>query len=406
VKSYDFQTLLGEFGEVRTALRKVKLIHYFLNEFGELLAPMAVRAPDRVPANPADTSLLRLSARTLGDRGFIFGNNYIRNYHMPERKGVQITLRLPGETLRIPERPVDVPSGSYFIWPVNLEVGPALLKYSTAQLITRVTHADTTTYYFFAVPGIAPEFAWALTSTTSIEAPGIESSPSDGRVYLRNVTPSERTAITLRSPVGGVTRIVVLSQQQAEQLWRVEVGGADQISLATHEVVYSDGERLHVQTTNPPHVPRKAVAVKVEKLRDADPIGPVKLFNAVNWRKVEIALAPSDSAFAGAARYRLTIPVDALSSATDVIVAIDYLGDVARLYSGDVLLNDNFFNGTTWRISARRYQEAIRRGPLELHILPLRSDAPIYLGRRPALQGQRAELLGVTATMLYDDTLR
>jgi hypothetical protein len=383
VKSYDFQTLLSEFGEVRQSFRKVKLVHYFLNDFGEQLAPMVVRAPDRMPANTGDTSVLRLSARTLGNSGFLFGNNYIRNYTMAARRNVQIALQLPGETLRIPDRPIDIPSGAYFIWPVNLRVGPALLKYSTAQLITRITNADTTTYFFFAVPGIAPEFVFAADSAATIGAPGIDVTDADGRIAVRNITPSRRPAITMRHPGGGLMRIVVLSSEDAEQMWRLRGG---------------------VGFTNP-ETPRR-VQIQVEKVRDAVPVGPVKLFNAVTWRKVEIALAPSDSAFADAARYRITVPRDASSEDTDVILTIDYIGDVARLYAGDVLLNDNFYNGTPWRISMRRYADAIKSGPLELRILPLRSDAPVYLGRRPRFDGQKAELISATAAIVNDYVVR
>ena len=170
VKSYDFQALLGEFGEMRPSFRRAKLMHYFLNEFGEQLAPMVVRAPDRVPADVADTSVLRLSARTLGERGFIFGNNYIRNYPMPARRAVQVELRLPGETLRVPEQPADVASGAYFVWPVNLDMNGVRLKYSTAQLFTRTRNQGITTWFFFAPDGIAPEFSFDAASVASIQA--------------------------------------------------------------------------------------------------------------------------------------------------------------------------------------------------------------------------------------------
>lgn len=325
--------------------------------------------------------MLRVSARALGNSGFIFGNNYIRNYPVPARRNVQIALQLPGETLRMPERPIDIPSGAYFIWPVNLRVGPALLKYSTAQLITRVARADTTTFYFFAVPGIAPEFAFAPDRAVSIEAAGMETGTND-RVYVRNVRPGNAPAITLRT-IDGVTRIVVLTQEQAEHLWRI-------------------GDRVVFQ---PPRVGRE-LAVRFEKVRDADAIGPVPMFNAVTWRKVEIALAPSDSAFAAAARYRISLPALAVDDSSDVILTINYVGDVAQLYAGDVLLNDNFYNGTPWRVSARRYADAIRRGPLELRILPLRGDAPVYMGRKLNWPGQRAELVSITATTVYEETVR
>jgi hypothetical protein len=133
----------------------------------------------------------------------------------------------------------------------------------------------------------------------------------------------------------------------------------------------------------------------------------VPLFNAVTWRKVEIALAPSDSAWAGAARYRFSVPAAALDSVSDVMLEIRYVGDVARLYSGDRLLNDNFYNGTPWRISARRYREEILRGDLELRILPLRGDAPIYIpGGVLGFPGQRAELISISATRVQEPVLR
>ena len=119
---------------------------------------------------------------------------------------------------------------------------------------------------------------------------------------------------------------------------------------------------------------------------------------------MEIALAPSDSAFDGAARYRNNVDTSALGQLDEVILDINYVGDVARLYdSAGELLNDNFFNGTTWRVGLRRYRDALARGPLELRILPLRADAPIYIpsSRRPNITGQRADLIGLTAIPVY-----
>ena len=45
IKSYDFQGPLGEFGQERASLRKLKVFDYFLNDFGADLAPMTVHAP-------------------------------------------------------------------------------------------------------------------------------------------------------------------------------------------------------------------------------------------------------------------------------------------------------------------------------------------------------------------------
>lgn len=119
IKSYDFQAPLGEFGEERASFRELKVFQYFVNDFGSELAPMIVHAPDRLPRNPADLSVPRASVRSKGQTGFIFFNNYIRGYRMPARPATQFIVRLPHGNLILPRRPVDIPSGAYFIWPFN-----------------------------------------------------------------------------------------------------------------------------------------------------------------------------------------------------------------------------------------------------------------------------------------------
>ena len=90
-----------------------------------------------MPAGLADTTTFRVAARTLGDRGYIFFSNYLRGHHMAEQI-VRVALTLPGETVVVPSV---VASGAYGIWPVNTRIGSALLKYSTAQLVTRTAGA-------------------------------------------------------------------------------------------------------------------------------------------------------------------------------------------------------------------------------------------------------------------------
>ncbi len=413
VVSYDFQAPLSEYGEMRESFRRIKLVHYFLNAFGGKLAPMVVRRPAALPASEMDTTVPRLSARTLGDHGFIFFNNYLRQYHMSDRSGVQVELRLPGETLRVPESPVDVPSGAYFIWPVNLAVGGALLKYSTAQLLTRLgpPPSGDSVYVFFAVPGIAPEFAFAANTVASVEAPGGATSRDSTRILVRALHPGPGVALTVHPRTGPAVRVMLLSEAEAQNLWRGDFGGAERLVLSPEEVFFESG-RVHLRSVGSPEfsfevypalasgptanaqlrrlggdgvftryaatLPARRVRLAVDPVRAAAPVPPVPLFNAVSWRHVAIALAPSDSAFASAAVWRLRVPPRASLGSGDVL-EIRYEGDVARLSSRGELLDDNFYDGLPWRIGLARFASELRRGPLELRILPLRSDAPIYL---------------------------
>jgi hypothetical protein len=153
--------------------------------------------------------------------------------------------------------------------------------------------------------------------------------------------------------------------------------------------------------------PARPATVAVTQVREAGAAPPVTLYNAVTWRTVEIALVPSDSAWEQAGRWRIDVPPDALEGLSDLFLEIRYTGDQARLYAGDELLTDNFFNGLPWRIGLKRYADVLRRGPLELRILPLRADAPVFIpaSLRPTdfgAGGQRAEVQAVEAIPEYE----
>jgi len=61
-----------------------------------------------------------------------------------------------------------------------------------------------------------------------------------------------------------------------------------------------------------------------------------------------------------------------------VYLEIGYAGDVARLSAGGRLVEDSFFNGETWSVGLKQMLGEKIAGPLELSVLPLRRDAPVY----------------------------
>ncbi len=267
-KSYDFQAPLGEFGQARESLRKLKLMHYFLNDFGDQLAPMAPHAPDRTARQPRRRLASRASppARR-ATHGFVFVNNYVRGLEMPQRDGFQVELKLPSGTVRIPEQPITLPSGAYGIWPVNLPLTGAsgastMLRYSTAQLFKRVVNSGQTFYFFFAIPGIRPEFGFPKdtvvktiepTPTTRLQADkqrllaagsmAIRDFPQPGSTQDVRAFASADQVTWLSLP--GDVHLVVLPQSQAENIWRVDNPALLVASAAT---VFSDGDTWTLQS--------------------------------------------------------------------------------------------------------------------------------------------------------------
>lgn len=442
VKSYDFQAPLGEYGQPNASYRKLKVVHQFLRDFGGDLAPMTRTLPDIVPSGMDDTSTLRVSARTLGDRGFVFFNNYVRNHPLPLQRQVQVNLRLPSGSLALPRRPVDVPSQTSFFWPVNMSLVGAELHYATAQPFARLVAGGRTWFFFTPTPGIEPEFVFAENTVAAIEAPAGAIVREGGTAIVTGLRPSTDAAILLRSRSGADTGIVLLPREVAENAWVLPFAGRERMIL-TQAAAFAHGETIHLRSrdatafqfsvfpvlerTPSASVPvetagadgmfasyRAAVApvqasVGLEPVHEAGLAKEVKLGPSVKWRGTAVAIVPDDSEFASAAAWRVKLPEALGQALRGVFLRIRYKGDIARLYAGDQLVDDSFYNGTPWEIGLSELGEALTGRELRIEVLPLRSDAPIYLpkGARPDFRGksQIATIETIEAVPEYEVTL-
>jgi hypothetical protein len=426
VKAYDFQAPLGEFGQMHPSFRDLKSIHLFLRDFGASLAPMTAYFPAQMPKGKQDTETPRLAVRSDSRSGFLFLNDYQKDHPLPDQKGVQVQLKLASGPVTIPRKPVDIPSGTYTFWPVNLPVGGVVLEYATAQPLCRI--ADPDTYLFFAWPGIAPEFVFQASGEASIEAPQAHVTRAEGRVAIGGIAPGLAASIEIRAKDGYRTQILVLSREQARNIWKAPLGGRERLVYSPSDV-YFDGDQIHLSSTDTaklsfavfPGLDREAagfhpsgtegifksyaaavepihVEAEVRQVQEAATAAPVRMGQ-------EVAMAPEERAFAGAARWSIRVPDVKSAAVGEVLLRIAYQGDVARIYAGGRLITDDFYHGAPWEIGLRGIPAAELKQGLELKILPLRADAPIYLASeaKPAIPagGQVAQVTDVLVVPEY-----
>ena len=443
VISYDFQAPLGEFGQMNETFHKLKVLHQFIREFGTDLAPMAAHLPDVVPSGPGDTTTLRVSARADGNHAFLFFNNYLRKYTLPEQKGVQVRLELPSEEIVIPREPVTIPSQSSFIWPVNLEMNGVLLKYATAQPFATLADGKDSYYFFMTSPFENAEFAFDESTITLMHSRSVDVFHKGGRIYVRNVEPSRGEAIVATTTDGRDAHIILLSSKDAYNSWKLRLNGGehlvitpadlfaetDEIHLlsrdtksfslsvfpAFHELLSSNVKLRSVEgdgifTQDAFSVEPKNAAVAFQKVRDAGTVPPVKMGKFVDWRNCAVASSPDDSTFDKAAVWQITLPKIMPPDLSDLFLDIDYAGDVGRITSGKRLLDDNFYNGTTWEIGLKRFSPDVWSDGLTLKILPLRSDAPIFIPKNmlPSFKGaaQLADVKSFNVSPQYEVTMK
>jgi len=310
ILSYDFQAPLSEYGEVREQYRLLNLLHMFVNDFGDVLAPMeAVDSEEVVKCD--NLSSLRYCMRTDGKSGFVFINNYQRLAKLEDKRDVVI------DTGVVTFPAIDVCGDVSFFMPFNMQISGNILEYATAQPLCRVND----TYFFAAIDNIKPEYKF-----------------SDGQVF----TPD--AGLKSMFTVDGV-KIVTLTWKQALYARKLPGGlyiGEDcdiyecdgkicSVQEGDFNYLYWNGtefeKRFEKRKFNQANVTFETV--------DGEPFAP-KYAEELNiggerrrvWKKLSVS---SDEGF----------------------IEIPYQCDVAQIYADGELVADTYYYGKPWRVPAR-----------------------------------------------------
>jgi hypothetical protein len=412
VLTYDFQAPLGEYGQYRRHYHELRRLHLMLADFGDLLAPMPMTLPDTQSDGLYDRDTLRWAVRSDGSTGFLFVNNHQPHEQLPAHHGVRFELELAGASIMLPSAPVRIPTGAYFCWPVNLPVADLQLAYATAQPICLIEGDRGPVLVLAEVDGIVAELAFAAETVADVVAPSGERADVGAAVALRGLRPGSDCLVTLHSSGGTEVGVLVLDAAAGRRLYRGEAWGRPRLVLSADGVVFDgDTVRLHTDPDadpaeisfsvypapdTPPVVagaevrvsddgvftrytvvasqPAAARTLPFERLRGPGPVREIPTATYGGWAR-DRASAPTDEDFDRAAVYLLDVPAELLSTADEVLLRLDWVGDVARAYRGNRLVADTFYRGEPWELSLTR----LGPGPLELRLLPLRPDAPVYL---------------------------
>ena len=136
--------------------------------------------------------------------------------------------------------------------------------------------------------------------------------------------------------------------------------------------------------------------VEVRKKREADTPRDIVM------GKQKVAAMPEDSDFDKAAVYVIDIDSALASCADSAFLKIDYAADCARVYADGKLVQDNFWNGKPMLV---RVSDLVGKH-VELRVLPLRKDAPIYLQKeqKAILEASVNALLTLTKVSIIKRT--
>ena len=172
----------------------------------------------------------------------------------------------------------------------------------------------------------------------------------DGKIYLAQVK--------------GIPSTIAL--QNGKVLKNLKPSGtAKPVCQNIYLLTSEQAERLFLQADEPQARP---TAVAYQKEKEAGALRTITI--GVN----HVAEEPTDEDFEQAAVYTIHLPQQ-----RQALLQIAYRGDCARLYADGKLVADNFYNGRPFLMGLWRLPESCTS--LELRILPLQKDMPVYFPR-------------------------
>ena len=182
-------------------------------------------------------------------------------------------------------------------------------------------------------------------------------------------------------PITGL-EVILLSEDEALRAFKID----DKMYFAKKagNIIYKDGDKIIEEEWKE----SKTKTITITKTKDAAapreiPMGSQK-----------VAAMPTNEDFENAAVWTLNISpsLSGRDSREGVsFLKISYAGDCARVYADGKLVMDNFWNGKPMLVR----MSDLAGKKVELRILPLRKDAPIYLQKeqKEILDNSKAALL-------------
>ena len=159
-------------------------------------------------------------------------------------------------------------------------------------------------------------------------------------------------------------KFCVLSQEKAMTAYKM-----DGELHYSEGILYKDGDRIMEETWH-------TLSTKVNYVLTQEHKG----LREVKMGSQKVAAQPVESDFEKAAVWNIA-NLNELNQNLDLYLQISYRGDVARIYADGQLVEDNFWNGKPMLV---RLSDLVGR-KVELRILPLGKDYPIYLQDRKSV---------------------
>lgn len=402
--SYDYQAVIGEFGQLRPSYHRLRVLHTLVRSLQEKLCEMETVLPEGAEEiDPQDSLPLRFAVRTDGSSGFVFINNFQDHAENQKKENETISLLLHDETITYQK--LSLAAGEETILPFNMDIGGHRLICAKAQPLSAIQTEQELTWFFFMPEGMNPEFVFDGRSISRYNG-----QPVHEQTLVIEPEAEKATSFILDGTAGRV-RVVLLTRAQSLMFYETNLGGIKRAVLCDAPML-CDGTQLRIESTGnresiclayPPITLQTSSRYCTLEETAMDVWKGYRL----NWNETE----ENPLAFeqVGPYRYTLQVPNAALDS-KEVLLRLIYRGDIGSAFINGELVADNFYNGAVWEIGIREKLEALSTQPMTVLITPLKENSKVNVsstmaGRSEENEGQTGVLEAVRIRPVYEAVL-
>ena len=391
--SYDFQAALGEFGQARPSYRRLRALHLLARGFEKVLCPMKTFLPEgSQEIEPTDAHKLRWAVRASADgAGFLFLNNYQDHAETLPKADEDVTIMLA--TGDVVFEGLSLAAGENCALPFNLDMGGVLLRLAHAQPLKVLETPDGTYAFFFAPEGMKPLYAFPEGTFLAPETDGVK---VDGLVA--RIGDADGMPCFSATQDGRTVHFVTLSRTQSLNFSVIDFGGRE-VAVLTEGVPIPSEDGLNVEHDRPVvslsvfpdgvlPLKRAASLSPGSEPEAAIPAGREGLFTRYRLERAPLTVNAAVEQV-GPTRYALSIPKWDRAAAKEVLLTLQYRGDIGQAFLGGAMIADNFWNGASWVIGLNEFREELGHAPLTVYITPVRQGGRVNV--ESAMAGRREE---------------
>lgn len=444
--NYDFYAPIGEWGQLNESYYDLKVLHAFLNDFGEQLAPTSPTFPEEHILAPDNNEAVRMSVRSHDNRGFVFINNYQRMLTMKEQQDVRILIhRENGEEVSFPA--IRVAAGEQLILPFDMDINDHQLKYATAQPMYLLKN-KVPTYVFFSHRNAPAEFSFSGKALKSISLDGQSVKEKNGS-YLVMCDSEKEHLLQLKAADGTQTQLLVLTQEQARQSWKLMQGEEEYLCITASQIIPS-AQDITVRNVNIPRfdiqlfpadarwnamdklriqnkkqgcfrsihfeIPEVSLQADFKEEQHPESYIPAQPLHPEDDRKQEVpASCPGPQYFVNfkpvstSLYYSISMP-KLPQHLKRAYMLIDYTGDTSALYRQGGLIADDYFTGLPMMFNLGELKElkATDNDKYLLQIIPFAPEVKIYLDpmAREKVNSSSSGVRSIQIKPVYDVKLK